>query len=276
MDFMRIGVRAHDFGKHTPARLAQILKDAGYNAAQLVLPKAIEGIDNYRDITPDQLDEIRAAFDAADIQISVLGCYMDLSNPDDTARMEAIENVRLVLGYAKKLGAVTVASETSYDHLTAEEKAARTPAMLDSIKRIVHHAEEECVDFAIEPVEWHPLYKIEIVQEVLKAAGYSPRLRILFDAANVITPDAIAQQSAVWEAWLDAFGDRIVALHIKDFIWDEAGAYQPLPLGDGLMDYSIIEEWLTNGRAETPLLREETIHACKADDLAFLMKMVTA
>lgn len=270
---MRIGVRAHDFGRHSPKQLAQILTDAGYNAAQIVMPKVFDGIENYRDITHTQLSEIREALHEADLQISVLGCYMDLSHPDESIRMEAIENIKRCLSYAKELGAVAVASETSYEHLSKEEKRVRRQDMIDSIQRIVCCAEEECIDFAIEPVEWHPLDSIEEVQAVLRAVNYSSRLKVLFDAANVITPSEVEKQDEVWKAWLTAFGDRMIALHIKDFVWDEKGVYCPTALGAGVMDYSVISQWIQTKPDGMPLIREETIHECALEDLAYLKKL---
>lgn len=43
---IRIGCRAHDYGKHTPVQLAHILHTAGYTGAQLAMPRAIEGIED--------------------------------------------------------------------------------------------------------------------------------------------------------------------------------------------------------------------------------------
>lgn len=267
---MKIGVRAHDFGRRPPRELAGILRQGGYNAAQVALPKAIEGIDDYEHITLAQLEQTRAAFEDAGVEITVLGCYMDLSDPDDTARAAALENVRRNLGYAVELGAKAVGSETSYLHLSAEEKLARAPLMTDSVCRIVEWAEQAGADFAIEPVEWHPLDRVGRLQALIAAAGHSERLRVIFDAANVLTPPQLASQAAVWQAWLGEFGPRVMALHIKDFVWDAAGAYQPKPLGAGVMDYTAITAWLKAQPREIPLLREETIHACAAEDLAFL------
>ena len=38
---MKIGVRAHDYGRMEIERLAEVLHNAGYQAAQLALPKEI-------------------------------------------------------------------------------------------------------------------------------------------------------------------------------------------------------------------------------------------
>ena len=41
---MKIGVRAHDYGCHTPKELARILKEAGFECLQLALNKALTGM----------------------------------------------------------------------------------------------------------------------------------------------------------------------------------------------------------------------------------------
>ena len=43
----RIGCRAHDYGKLPAAELAATLRAKGYNAAQLAMPRAIAGIEDF-------------------------------------------------------------------------------------------------------------------------------------------------------------------------------------------------------------------------------------
>lgn len=43
---MKIGVRAHDYGKMEIEELAEVLHKEGYQAAQLALPKAFKGLNN--------------------------------------------------------------------------------------------------------------------------------------------------------------------------------------------------------------------------------------
>jgi hypothetical protein len=43
----RIGCRAHDYGKLPAAALAATLRAKGYNAAQLAMPRAIAGIEDF-------------------------------------------------------------------------------------------------------------------------------------------------------------------------------------------------------------------------------------
>lgn len=123
----RIGCRAHDYGKLPAAALAATLRAKGYNAAQLAMPRAIAGIEDFSHITDQQLAEIRTAFAAQDVEISVLSCYQDLSAPDADIRRTAVDTVKRTLGCAKVLGAKMVGSETAWGACTDEEKAARRP-----------------------------------------------------------------------------------------------------------------------------------------------------
>ncbi len=270
---MKLGCRAHDYGAHSAARLAAILHDRGYNACQLAMPKALAGVKDYRSVTPQQAAAIGADFAAAGVEISVLGCYMDLSSPDGEVRRQAVANVSHCLFVQKTMGAKLVGSESSYDHLDAEEKAARLPLLTDSVLRIVEAAARYDGVFAIEPVFWHPLDSVERVQALLDAAGDETHFKLIYDPANVLRRRDQGRQAALWQEWLTAFGGRIEAMHIKDFVLD-GGSYCPRPLGSGVMDYTPIRAWLRAERPDMPLLREEVQLGCDAADLAFLRGLV--
>lgn len=270
---MKIGVRAHDYGKRTARQLARVLHIEGYEAAQLAMPKAIAGIDGYRGITQGRLEEIRAAFEENHIEIAVLGCYMDLGNPDDAVRREAVENVGLYLRYAKELGAGAVGSETAYPHLSAEQKKLWYPHMVDSLQRIVEEAARLDAVFAVEPVAWHPLDSVEAVLDVMRRVGDDRHLRLIFDASNLLAAPGTTDQQALWNRWLQAVGQSVDVLHIKDFIPDENGGRRPVPLGSGVMRYETIRRWLQAGRPDRYLLREEMDPRFAAGDIAFLRAM---
>lgn len=70
---MKIGVRAHDYGRFTVAKLAALLKREGYDAAQLVLPKAFTGVDSYAAIDGWLIESVRREFDRQKIEIAVFG-----------------------------------------------------------------------------------------------------------------------------------------------------------------------------------------------------------
>lgn len=270
---MKIGVRAHDYGKHTARELAQVLHREGFEAAQLAMPKAIAGIDSYRGITPNQLKEIRTAFVDNHIDIAVLGCYMDLGNPDASVRREAVESVKACLRYAVELGAKMVGSETAYPNLTAEQKKQWYPYAVDSVQRIVEKA--QCLDavFAVEPVAWHPLDSVEATLGLIRRVDDSRHLRLIFDASNLLTSPGMTDQKTFWNGWLHAVGQYIDVLHIKDFTLDKNGWRCPTQLGHGLLRYDSIRRWLHSEKRELYLLREEMNPKFAKKDIAFLRSM---
>ena len=273
----RIGCRAHDYGKLPAAALAATLRAKGYNAAQLAMPRAIAGIEDFSHITDQQLAEIRTAFAAQDVEISVLSCYQDLSAPDADIRRTAVDTVKRTLGCAKVLGAKMVGSETAWGACTDEEKAARRPLMLDSIARITEEAARLDAAFAVESVDVHPLCTPELLREVLDTAADEAHCRVIFDPVNLFCAkdgQDKAYQTAHWNCWLEVIGDQLGAVHIKDCRIEADGSKTLLPLGEGDMDYSAIRTFLAARAPAAPLIRDEVLLTADTADVRYLRGML--
>ena len=80
---MQLGVRAHDFGKLPVEELAGRIAGKGFSCVQLAPPKAIAGFDtDLGRLSPDFACHVKEAFQRQHIQIAVLGCYINLADPD--------------------------------------------------------------------------------------------------------------------------------------------------------------------------------------------------
>ncbi|MCI6886934.1 MAG: sugar phosphate isomerase/epimerase [Lachnospiraceae bacterium] len=270
---MKVGVRAHDFGKREIEEMAAILHDEEYEAAQLALPKAFIGIDRYEDITLQHLERIRTAFERQAVEIPVFGCYMDLGNPDPEVRAYAVNTLKQCLAWGKELGALVVGTETAYPHLNDQERKRWKPYMLDSVQRVLEEAQRVDMKLAIEPVWWHPLEDLETTLEVIQRADDAEHLRLIFDASNLLKKPSATDQSALWNMWLDQIGSYVDVMHIKDFSLDRRGNYQPEALGAGVMEYDAISCWLRKQNREIYLLREEMNLLFAKEDLAFMRNL---
>lgn len=270
---MKIGVRAHDFGRREIGEMAGLLHDEEYEAAQLALPKAFMGIESYDDITPEKLEQIRTSFEKQNIDIAVFGCYMDLGNPDENVRRYAVDTLKKSMTWAKELGAHVVGTETAYPRLNWELRQQWKPFMMDSILRVMEEAVRVDMPLAIEPVWWHPLEDLETTMEVLGKVGDAAHLRMIFDASNLLKHPETTDQDACWTRWLDAVGDVIDVMHIKDFSLDRRKIYQPEALGAGVMDYTAISRWLEKQEREIYLLREEMNLLFAKEDIAFMRSL---
>ena len=270
---MKIGVRAHDFGRREIGEMAGLLHDEEYEAAQLALPKAFMGIESYDDITPEKLEQIRTSFEKQNIDIAVFGCYMDLGNPDENVRRYAVDTLKKSMTWAKELGAHVVGTETAYPRLNWELRQQWKLFMMDSILRVMEEAVRVDMPLAIEPVWWHPLEDLETTMEVLEKVGDAAHLRMIFDASNLLKHPETTDQDACWTRWLDAVGDVIDVMHIKDFSLDRRKIYQPEALGAGVMDYTAISRWLEKQEREIYLLREEMNLLFAKEDIAFMRSL---
>lgn len=270
---MKIGVRAHDFGRREIGEMAGLLHDEEYEAAQLALPKAFMGIESYDDITPEKLEQIRTSFEKQNIDIAVFGCYMDLGNPDENVRRYAVDTLKKSMTWAKELGAHVVGTETAYPRLNWELRQQWKLFMMDSILRVMEEAVRVDMPLAIEPVWWHPLEDLETTMEVLEKVGDAAHLRMIFDASNLLKHPETTDQDACWTRWLDSVGDVIDVMHIKDFSLDRRKIYQPEALGAGVMDYTSISRWLEKQEREIYLLREEMNLLFAKEDIAFMRSL---
>lgn len=270
---MKIGVRAHDFGRREIGELAGLLHNEEYEAAQLALPKAFLGIESYEDITAEKLEQIRRSFEKQNIDIAVFGCYMDLGNPDEEVRSYAVDTLKKSMTWAKELGAHVVGTETAYPRLNWELRKQWKPFMMDSILRVVEEAVRVDMPLAVEPVWWHPLADLDTTLEVMERVGDEAHLRLIFDASNLLKHPEKTDQDAYWTQWLEAVGDFVDVMHIKDFSLDGRKIYQPEALGAGVMDYTAISRWLEKQKREIYLLREEMNLLFAKEDIAFMRSL---
>ena len=268
---MLVAARTHDYGKQPVDHLAKLLRSESIEAAQLVLPKAFSEINSYEEVTPQLVERIRRNFEEEKIKIQILGCYMDLGNPDDEVRKNAVDTFKRCLKFNQILGASIVGTETAYPRLSREEKQIWHPYMMDSIARLVEEAERLDVDMAIEPVYWHPLEDLETTVEVFEKMN-SDHLKMIFDPANVLEFPKI-DQDAYWKEWLQALGDKIEAIHMKDFVEGPNKEYCPVCLGDGVIRYGEIVKWMKQHKPEIVVVREELEPKTAQKDIAYMRRL---
>lgn len=268
---MLTAARTHDYGRQSVDGLAELLRSEGIDAAQLVLPKAFTEISSYEEVTPALLERIRRNFDDAGVRIHILGCYMDLGNPNPDVRRNAVETFKKCLSWKKILGASIVGTETAYPRLSREEKKVWYPCMMDSIARLVEEAERLDTDMALEPVYWHPLEDLNTTAAVFDKMN-SSHLKMIFDPANVLEHPEIDQE-AYWKEWLDTLGDRIEAVHMKDFVEGPQKEYCPVLLGEGVIRYDTIIRWLKEHKPDIVIVREELDPAHASEELAYMHRL---
>ncbi len=269
---MRIGIRGHDFGRHTPEALADILSGAGVEAVQLALPKILEGVNGYDDVSDALLERLRNALAAKDIEPSVLGCYIEPAFPDADARERQLEIFSRGIYCAAALGARCIATETTNCSVDGAEREAAFDILSKSVERMLSDAGKLGVTVAVEPVAWHTMNSPELTARLLSRFDGSG-LSVIFDPSNLFTRTTVEEQDSLWRECVDAFGGKVAAMHIKDGTLAK-GIVTPCLLGEGDINYTrVIAPWLRAEKPDVPLLREEISPATAARDLGWMRDM---
>ncbi|MDR2183417.1 MAG: sugar phosphate isomerase/epimerase [Clostridiales bacterium] len=254
---MKIGVRAHDFGRHTAADLPRIIRQAGFEAVQLAIPKAITGIAAFAEVDDHLLEEIHKNFHDNQLEIAVMGCYIEPSLPDKTERLAQVEIFKLGLGHAAKLGVNIVGTETTHLDIDASpaDREKSYQFLKDSMLRMAEEAKKLGVCIGIEPVAEHVLNTPELTARLFDEVD-SDKLRIIFDPVNLMLPRTIHSQLQIYRELFEHLGEKIAVLHMKDTD-TTGGAKAWRNIGRGQIDYDFIFKWLHRHKPGIPLLRED-------------------
>ncbi len=271
---MRYGCRAHDYGRHSAPDLARILQEAGFNAAQLAVPKAILGVQDVTRLTPYELEAMRVAFARRDVEITVLSCYRDLSHPDRAVRDAAVRDVSCTLACQKALGARCVGSESSCGTVSDGDRPAALDRLADSVLRIVEAAARNEGGFALEPGFVHALGTAQALQALKDRVADPRHFKVIFDTVYVLTADQVPHQQDFWTQWTQVIGKDLAAVHVKDAEFFADAPRRATALGRGQMDYRVLSAWLHRDHPYVSLLRDELEDLTWAEnDLAFLHQL---
>jgi len=254
---MKIGVRAHDYGILEGEALPRTIKSAGFDAVQLALTKSFADIRTFRDVTENHLEQIKEDFVRYNVEINVLGCYVELSLPDKAQRLEQVENFKLGLSHAARLGVKTAGTETTgFDPArSGEEREKAYQALKDSVLRIAEKAEKEGVNIGIETVAVHTLNSAELTCRLLDEVG-SNKLKVIFDPVNLMLPDDEDKQEKLFKEFFELVGKEITAVHVKDIVFENNEKIWR-NIGEGILRYDLIMPWLAANKPDICLLREE-------------------
>jgi sugar phosphate isomerase/epimerase len=271
---IRLGIRAHDFGRLPVEELAGKISSRGLCCAQLALNKAIAGLDlKAGELTPGLAWHIGQAFEKQRVQIAVLGCYINPIHPDPAKRRELLACFKDHLRFARDFGCGVVGLETGslnadYSPHHENQGADAFKTMLVSIAELVEEAERFGVFVAIEGVTSHTVSTPARMRRVLDTIQ-SNHLQVIFDPVNFISLENHAEQEQIIKESFDLFGERIVVIHAKDFTI-EGGAYKQVRAGLGRFNHDLLLSLINQRKPGISIVLEETSEANIEGCVSFL------
>ncbi len=256
-----IGIRLHDAAPGTLAERAGFVQAQGFTCVHLALGKTI-GPETMEPeaATPELAQSVIR--DLKGLQAAVLGCYLNLTHPDEGVYQETARKYEAHLRLAKWMGALVVGTETgnpnaeyAYDPERSHSEAA-LDLFIRRVEPIVKVAEKIGAILAIEPVYTHIVYGGRHARRVLEAVS-SPNLKIILDPVNLLHPGNLARREEVVAEAIELLGDFTEVFHLKDYV-PQGGNVRSVAAGTGEMDYSGIARFIREHKPDIPVTLEDT------------------
>jgi len=241
---MRIGIRAHDVAYAPLDELIPNIYKQGFHCMHIALSKSIKefkpGVET---MTPGLAMYIKELCAENKVDVAVLGCYLNLCNPNPEKHKEIVEKYKAHIRFASILGCGVVGTETGavneeYKYEPANHSDEALQCFIDNLRPIVKYAEQFGVIVAIEPVWKHIVNTVERARKVLDAID-SPNLQIIFDPVNLLYTGNIDKQDEIIEKAFDLLLKDIAVVHCKDYVV-ENDELKSIAAGTGGLNYPLL------------------------------------
>ena len=256
---------------------AHTAAEEGFSCVHLALAKVIPGtVFDGSALTEGLGMHVKRVFQKEGLDIAVLGCYLNLANPDPVKLKEMQERYYGSMRVAKICGAGMVGTETGapnveykYDAATHGKEALQS--FIRGLEPVVECAEHYGMTMAIEPVWKHIVWNADRALEVLKSIG-SRNLRIIFDPVNLLAPENIDVRDQVIGDAIEKLGDHIAMVHLKDFVLKD-GDLKSVAAGTGGMDYREILRFMKARKPFVQATLENTDNSTAVGSREFLERL---
>ena len=275
---MNIGIRLHDTAPGTLKERLAFARAQGFSCAHVALSKVLD--DFAMEEAPEKLTEeyalhVRKIFDESGLECAVLGCYLNLADPNPERRAQTQEIYKAHLRFAAKIGARVVGTETyANPESVFSDPAPRSEEafqlLVDSLKPVVRCAEECGAVLAVEPVWCHIISTPERAARMLEELP-SKNLQIILDAVNLIAPEKADRAEDIIRNAVSLLGDRVRILHMKDYVITPEGEMDACACGLGSMRYEQLLSFAA-GR-DLPMTLENTVPENAEEARAFLERI---
>lgn len=241
---MQLGIRLHDAKTLPLEERLQVVKEQGFLCGHLALGKVIKEY-SVKDeaLTPGLAMYLKRLFEKNEIDIAVLGCYLNLANPNEEKLKEITERYKAHIRFASLLGCGVVGTETgapneAYRHEPACRSEEALETFIKNLRPVVEYAEKMGVIMAIEPVWKHIVYDADRAKKVLDAIN-SPNLQIILDPVNLLGIENYQNQVEIVEHAIDVLGADVAVVHIKDYVVKD-NELVSVAAGTGEMNYDAL------------------------------------
>jgi sugar phosphate isomerase/epimerase len=261
---MKIGIFAKTFSRPTIEELFQAIARYGINSVQFNL--SCVGLETLPANVPSEL--IQRVADAAEqttVELAALSGTFNMAHPDPAVRRDGLQKFEILCEVATRLRIPVITLCTgSRDpinmwkwHPDNDSKEAWDD-MVQSIKSALIAAEKNNLILAFEPESENVANSAGRARKLLDELR-NPRLRVILDPANLISPKG--NQKEVLDEAFTLLRDAIEIAHAKDRNND----FKACAAGKGILDFEYYLRCLKEIGFTGPLI----MHGLEEEDVAF-------
>lgn len=260
---MQLGIRLHDVKKASIEERVRIAKEQGFACAHVALSKLIsEYSTDDGALTPGFACYLKRVFQKNDMDMAVLGCYLNLANPNPESLKKIQNRYYAHLRFASLCGVGVVGTETGavnekYQFEEANHSEEALNIFMNNLRPVVACAEKMGVILAIEPVYKHIVWNPVRARKVLDTIA-SPNLQIIFDPVNLLDLSNYENREAIFDEAMELLGPDIAMIHIKDFVLKD-GKMDSVAAGTGMMHYEKIMKFIKEHKPYVHVTLENTV-----------------
>lgn len=274
---MQLGIRLHDIKKAPLEERLQIAREQGFKCGHLALSKVISEYSTAdAALTPGYACYLKRIFAESQLDVAVLGCYLNLANPNEESLKKIQKRYMTHIRFASLLGAGVVGTETgavneAYKYEERNHTDEALQIFIKNVKPVVEYAEKMGVIFAIEPVFKHIVCNPKRARQVLNEID-SPNLQIIFDPVNLLDISNYQDREQIIHEAIDLLGQDIAMVHIKDFRIED-GKMVSVAAGTGDMDYSEIIRFIKSEKPYVHVTLENTVPENAVDSRKYIQRL---
>jgi len=274
---MQLGIRLHDTKKLPFEGRIEDVKQLGFKCGHLALAKVIEEFPTTDEaLTPGLAMYIKNVFAKNNVDIAVLGCYLNLANPNKEQLAETVHRYMAHIRFASWLGCGVVGTETgapneTYTHVPECHGEEALQTFITNLRPIVKYAEQMGVVIAIEPVWKHIVCNPKRARRVLDEIN-SPNLQIILDPVNLLDICNYQDQVAIVDEAIELLGPDVAMVHLKDYVV-EGDKLVSVGCGFGQMDYTSIIKFMKERKPFIHATLEDTTPENNLQAKDFILKL---
>lgn len=260
---MQLGIRMHDTIDLPIEERISHIKELGFTCGHMAPGRVLPGTCTTDEaLTPGLAMYLKRLFAQNNLDCAVLGCYLNLANPDREQLEKTIKRYKAHIRFASMLGCGVVGTETgtpttTYSYVPECRSEEALQVLIGNLRTVVAYAEKMGVVIGIEPVHCHIVHNAVKARRVLDEIN-SPNLQIILDPVNLLNIDNVDKANEVIDEAIELLGEDVAIVHLKDYKVTN-GRITSAGAGLGQMDYTSLMRFMKYRKPYIHATLEDTV-----------------